>query len=345
MDVTGPPAASSPGLSPKLPAFDDTLGAWLIGSVLGVLLQGVAYHQTYRYFRLYPRDSPYIKTWVVLLSITETVNTIFVLHTCYYYLVTNYFNVTALFLGPVWSLKLLPVPASLSAVITQTFFARRIYLINRRLRPVAVLAVFLILMFCASFTAFTALGWNKQTMSDFLDLSWLASLASGLIMAADLIMTFVLIWFLRRNHTGVIHTDSILDLLIMYTISSGLIICIFNVLNVAFSLLWPDNLIYTAISVILTKLYSNTFLASLNTRKSLIQERGSIMNEVTPFKSTILRNTGPNARMEIEREDSSTKQISSKDNIELKVVTMLVRDTNSVSDMDMDSPGEEAIAV
>lgn len=44
-------------------------------------------------------------------------------------------------------------------------------------------------------------------------------------------------------------------------------------------------------------------------------------------------------------QDSSTKQTNSKENIELKVVTMLVRDTNSVSDMDMDSPGEEAVAV
>ena len=101
--------------------------------------------------------------------------------------------------------------------------------------------------------------WNKPTMTDFLGLSvgtrsdhsvrsrlivaqWLASTASGLIMAADLMMTIVLIWFLRRNHTGVTRyvfprtsarqrtrsltavshrTDSILDILILYAVSSG----------------------------------------------------------------------------------------------------------------------------
>ena len=72
-------------------------------------------------------------------------------------------------------------------------------------------------------------------------LQWLASVASGLIMAADLLMTVVLICFLRRNHTGVVRcvwigselrcsypltkpapsTDSILDILIMYAVSSG----------------------------------------------------------------------------------------------------------------------------
>ncbi|KAI0794368.1 hypothetical protein C8Q74DRAFT_1215692 [Fomes fomentarius] len=89
-----------------------------------------------------------------------------------------------------------------------------------------------------------------------------------------------------------------------------------------------------------SSVYSNTFLALLNGRKSLITEHRSIMNEAMPFKSTILRSTGSNARMEIGR---GTKQTNSNDNIELKVVTMLVPDTNSVSDID--SPGEEAIAV
>ncbi|KAI0730998.1 hypothetical protein C8Q76DRAFT_345701 [Earliella scabrosa] len=339
---------AAPPLNVALPALDDTMGAWLIGTIVGVLLQGVGYHQTYHYYRTYPRDPKYMKIWVGLLLIAETVNTACFAHTCYYYLVSNYFKPSVLFLGPVWSLKLLPVPASLSAVITQTFFARRIFLISRRLRPIAVLAVFLIFMFFACFTAFTALGWNRATMKEFLDLSWLASVASGLIMAADLLMTVVLICFLRRNHTGVVRTDSILDILIMYAVSSGLIICIFNVLNVTFSLLWPENLIFTAFSIILTKLYSNTFLVSLNARQSLLLQRQEMQNDTTPFRATILRDTRPSARVDIERDiGSDAKRGDTKENIELRVVTMLVKDSPSVSDMDSpySSPSQEGIAV
>lgn len=62
------------------------MGAWLIGTFVGILsvsdtihvyirfadnrcvprlsLQGVAYHQTYHYFRLYPKDPRYLKLWV-----------------------------------------------------------------------------------------------------------------------------------------------------------------------------------------------------------------------------------------------------------------------------------------
>ncbi|RDX54122.1 hypothetical protein OH76DRAFT_1065032 [Lentinus brumalis] len=250
------------GPLPMAPSLDDTMGAFLVGAFIGTLLQGVGFHQTYRYFRLYPGDSAYLKLWVIMLLFMELVNTALVMHTCYFYLVTNYFNPLVLLGGPVWSLKLLPVPASLSAVITQAFFARRIYLVNRKLRPVAVLAVLLMLAFCGCFVALTCIGWNKPTMAEFLDLSWLASTASGLIMAADLMMTVVLIWFLRHNRTGVTRTDSLLDVLILYAVSSGLLICIFNVLNVVSSLLWPDNMIFTAFCFILTKLYSNTFLVS-----------------------------------------------------------------------------------
>ncbi|RPD58937.1 hypothetical protein L226DRAFT_536498 [Lentinus tigrinus ALCF2SS1-7] len=327
------------GPLPAFPSLGDTMGAFLIGAFLGTLLQGVGFHQTYRYFRLYPGDPVYLKIWVVLLLFMELVNTALVMHTCYFYLITNYFNPVVLLSSPVWSLKILPVPASLSAVITQAFFARRIYLVNRKFRPVAVLAVLLMLSFCGCFIALTGMGWNKPTMAEFLDLSWLASTASGLIMAADLMMTIVLIWFLRRNHTGVTRTDSLLDMLILYAISSGLLICVFNVLNVVSSLLWPDNMIFTAVCFILTKLYSNTFLVSLNARQSLVVDRGGIVNETTPFSPTIVNGSHPSSmsthrRVTVSdlRYDQPVGRRDSKD-IELKVVTQLVVDAESGTDI------------
>ncbi|RPD73379.1 hypothetical protein L226DRAFT_109338 [Lentinus tigrinus ALCF2SS1-7] len=210
------------------------MGAWLIGTFIGLLLQGVGYHQTFRYFRLYPHDPRLLKLWVILLTIMETVNTALSMHTCYYNLVTNYFNPTVLLAGPVWSLKFLPVPGSLSAVITQLFFARRVYKIDRRFRPVAIVAATLVLGFAGCYIALTGLGWNAPNIQQFLKYSWLPSVGSGMIMAGDFLLTASLIYFLRRNRTGVNRTDSMVDIIIMYTISSGLLICIFNVLNVAF---------------------------------------------------------------------------------------------------------------
>ena len=74
------------------------------------------------------------------------------------------------------------------------------------------------------------------------DRQWLPSLGSGLIMGGDFLLTASLIYFLRRNRSGVrrcvlrlsrimgdlVHllmfscrTDSMVDIIIMYSISSG----------------------------------------------------------------------------------------------------------------------------
>ncbi|KAI0794377.1 hypothetical protein C8Q74DRAFT_1248388 [Fomes fomentarius] len=222
-----------------------------------------------------------------MIQIVETITTALSMHTAYYNLVTNFANPFALLRGPVWSLKLLPVPGSIAAVMTQLFFARRVYMLKKRYRPIAIIAAVLTVAFSGCYIALTGLGWNAANITQFLKFSWLPSLGSAKIMVGDLMMTTVLIYFLHQNRTGVTRTDSMVDVIIMYTVSTGLIICIFNVLNVTFSLVWPNNLIYAGTSIVLTKLYSNTFLVSLNARQSLIN-RGVVMEATSPFTSAIV---------------------------------------------------------
>ncbi|KAI0741865.1 hypothetical protein C8Q80DRAFT_1196714 [Daedaleopsis nitida] len=324
--MTSPMVMAPPPLAP--PAIDSTMGAWLLGTLFAMLLQGIGYHQTYRYFRLYPKDPRYMKLWIIVSQIVETAITALSIQACYYNLITNYFNPTIFLEAPVWSMRFLPVPGSIAALITQTFFARRVYMIDRRFRPVAIIATILTLAFTVCYCALTGLGWNAANINEFLKYSWLASLGSSLIMVADLMLTSVLIYFLRTNRTGVTRTDSLLDILIMYAISSGLVICVFNILNVAFSLAWSDNLVYAAISMILTKLYSNSFLVSLNARQSLIN-RGVVMEGTTPFTSTVLgkRSTNPVGKprrvavpLDIHQETVTTAATDRSSDIELKMV-------------------------
>ncbi|RDX54121.1 hypothetical protein OH76DRAFT_1479169 [Lentinus brumalis] len=301
MDSSG----AVPFLPVKLPALDNTMGAWLVGTFISLLLQGVGYHQTYRYFRLYPDDPRWLKLWVILVTLVETLNTVLSMHVCYYNLVTNYFNPTILLAGPVWSLKFLPVPGSIAAVITQLFFARRVYKIDRRFRPIAIIAATLVLAFAGCYIALTGLG-----------------------------------------------TDSMVDLIIMYTVSSGLIICIFNVLNVAFSVAWPDNLIYAGTSIVLTKLYSNTFLVSLNARQSLT-DRGVMMIDSKQFRSAILKQTphsnmSSNRRIEVQQHvhvSSIAHTDSTRTAIELKVVPGDLSRDDSVENLEKQPVATDAVDI
>ncbi|KAI0759592.1 hypothetical protein BD413DRAFT_596465 [Trametes elegans] len=112
---------------PQAPALDNTYGAGLIGTALALMLFGLTVHQVYRYFRLYPTDSVYMKTYVVVLLLVETFHIILSLHSCYFYLITNYLQPGA-FLVPVWSVNTVPLATGVVAVLSQCFFAHRVWM-------------------------------------------------------------------------------------------------------------------------------------------------------------------------------------------------------------------------
>ncbi|TFK91587.1 hypothetical protein K466DRAFT_596008 [Polyporus arcularius HHB13444] len=275
-----------------LPAIDNTVGAWLIGTFIGLILQGVGYNQVYHYCCLYPHDSRWLKTWVLLVTVVETANSVVAMHACYYNLVVNYGNTAISTDAPPWSIKLLPAPAGLVAGLTQLFFARRIYKLNKRFRPIAIIAGTLVAAFSGCMIAVTALIWNAPDARTTLQYSWLVSTGCGLILAGDTLLTTSLIYILRCHRGGFIRTDSMLDVICMYTVSSGLIVCISNAMSVAFAVTWPENLIYAGNVMVATKLYSNTFLASLNARQSLANRGVTMVDaETMQFRSHIMKIT------------------------------------------------------
>ncbi|RDX52353.1 hypothetical protein OH76DRAFT_1470610 [Lentinus brumalis] len=286
-NATGLPAATTgvPTGAP-LPVMHSTYGAWLLGTYACLLFQGMVFHQTYRYFKLYPRDARYLKVWVVVVNVIEMVTTAMAGHAAYYYMVTHAFDPTVLLKDPVWTLIWLPIPGTLAAISVELFFARRLWLIDRRFKPVSVLAIVLNLGFFSCFAAMVILSAFQPDPSSFLKYSYLASVAAGLIGISDVTVTSCLIWVLHTRRTGIKETNSKIDLLIKYAVSTGLIICIFNVLNVIFSVMYPDNWIYVGISIAMTKLYANTFLVSLNARHSLMSSDVIYLEQTTGFGGT-----------------------------------------------------------
>ncbi|TFK83042.1 hypothetical protein K466DRAFT_666127 [Polyporus arcularius HHB13444] len=268
----------------SLPVVDNTYGAWLLGSFACVLFQGMVFHQTYRYFKLYPRDATYLKVWVIVVNVVELVTTMMAVHTSYYYMVSHAFDVAVLLEKPVWSITWMPIPATLATISVELFFARRLWLIDYRFWPVVALAVLLNLGFFSCFTAMIILTkYELNELSSFLQYSYLASVAAGLIGISDIMVTVCLIYTLHTRRTGIKETNSKIDLLIKYAVSTGLIVCIGNLLNVIFSVAHPDNWIYIGISVAVTKLYANTFLVSLNARQSLMSANIIDLEQTTRF--------------------------------------------------------------
>ncbi|RPD60599.1 hypothetical protein L226DRAFT_570089 [Lentinus tigrinus ALCF2SS1-7] len=266
--ATATDSSSSPG-APALPVMDNTYGALLLGTCGAILIQGMIFHQLYRYYKLYPKDALYLKLWVGTVTVLELVSLAFALHGTYYYMVTHAFDPTALVGNPPFTIAWSAIPATVAAVLVELFFCRRLWFVGKKFRPIVVLAIIFNLGDLACFTAFAILGIHTDATT-FLKHSYLATVGSGFIGLADFMVTSSLIYVLHTSRSGVTQTSSMIDLLIKYVVSTGLIICVFNVLIFVFSLLYPQEWIYAGLSLCITKVYLSTFLVGLNARHTLL---------------------------------------------------------------------------
>ncbi|KAI0775138.1 hypothetical protein BD413DRAFT_294423 [Trametes elegans] len=258
-------------LIPTLPSLNNTYGAVLLGSYFGVMLYGFNMHQAYRYSRIYRDDNMYLKVLVVAVLILETFHTALCMHMSYYYLANNYFNPIALLSGS-WSIDMLPISAGLVIIACQTFFVRRVYLVGRQFKHLVYLVVVLLfceLAFCA---AATAEAFIQPTFATYEHVTWLISVGFGVAVVADGILTTALIVALRRNRTGIRRTDSVVDVLVLYAVTTGLLTTVFNTLAFLFALIQPNNLIYVGINIVASKMYATSLFAALNTRQALAQQ-------------------------------------------------------------------------
>ncbi|KAI0742840.1 hypothetical protein C8Q80DRAFT_1190933 [Daedaleopsis nitida] len=266
---------------------------------------------TYRYFRLYPADPYYLKLWVILTvyavvhdssstqdfnpsclySTLQTITVVLTMHTSYFYTITNYFNPAVIIRSrDVWSASIVPVFGAISNLLSESFFARRVFKIGPQYRIIVVSAMTMILAATGFFLAVSAQAFQVHNLLESAARgSWLPTTGSALLLGGDLQLTSVLVYVLRRNRRGVKRTDSMIDILVVYAISSGLLICIFNVLSMILSLVFPDNIIYTAAALISQQVYTNSFVIALNTRRFVVSQ-GDL--DASGVSAAVVRKTG-----------------------------------------------------
>ncbi|KAH9902422.1 hypothetical protein C8Q73DRAFT_2834 [Cubamyces lactineus] len=124
---------SSPSLAspPPVPSLAPTYGAILIGTQLSLILCGVTLHQGYRYSKHYQADSAPLKSYVLALIISDTIQSALSIHTCYWFLISHHSDPSHLYTG-LWSLNLLALLDSCIITACQSFYARQVYVLAHR---------------------------------------------------------------------------------------------------------------------------------------------------------------------------------------------------------------------
>ncbi|KAI1793335.1 hypothetical protein LXA43DRAFT_238517 [Ganoderma leucocontextum] len=280
--------SATPTGAPVAP-IDNTFGAILIGNDVGLLMYGITIYQAYAYFKLYPMDTRRLKCLVFALVTLDTLHVIGSSHVCYFYLVTNYFNPAALLIGT-WSAILMGVVMSVIIFVAQVFYVRRIYLLSSRYRGLVVVMVLLLVGELGAATFAAIEGSTRYQFTSQTTLTRIESTALVAVLVVDLFLASTLVVILHRTRTGFKRTDSLLNVLIAYTVNTCVLTSAINALALGFLIAFPTNMIYFGILTPATRSYTIAVLGvyvfgyipaarandvchpRLNSRRSLLEE-------------------------------------------------------------------------
>ncbi|RPD54354.1 hypothetical protein L226DRAFT_539929 [Lentinus tigrinus ALCF2SS1-7] len=275
-----------------LPSLTNTYGALLISTFLALALYGLTVNQTYRYYRLFGNsDITFHRLLVPAILVTDTFHSATIIHTCYHYLVENYFNPSALLVAS-WSIQFMPLSTGLVVLLCQSFYTRRIFLIDRRFRWIVAIIVVMMLAELGIFIGTTVSAFKVTTFEEFaLAYMWLNSACFGAATIIDLVLMIVFLVVLRSSKTAFRSTKKGLDSLAVYAVIATLMITALTLPAMISTIVSKGTFVYLALAIPTTKIYTNGVLAFLNVRPDLA-ENSVPLRTMTSGVSTIKRTFG-----------------------------------------------------
>jgi len=245
---------------------DRTIGAAFLGNVTAGIFYGITSVQTFIYFKSNFNDHSLFRLLILGLWLLDSLHIALTTHGMYFYLVTNFTNPLAISF-PVWSLLCQVYITCVSDFAVRCVFAQRVWRLSKSviLFATIVIATFYV---TASGMAFASRGFITGTFEQLMQASWLLYSALGSAVFADVFIAVSLCLLLRKHRTGFKETDSLVNVLMLYSINTGLLTSICATASFVTFAIWPDDFVFMGIYFTLSKLYLNSLLATLNARSA-----------------------------------------------------------------------------
>ncbi|KAJ2990452.1 hypothetical protein NUW54_g8465 [Trametes sanguinea] len=261
-----------------------SLGAWLVGTFLSILGDGMLLQQTMRYYRLYPNDPYFLKIWVFLAV--------------YYYLITYYYNPVVFTKNVPWTTALVPLFGPIANAIAECFFARRVFLVGRQYRVIAFSGYIMVLVSCGLYIAQTVQVFELHSIVATVGAGgWLPPTGAAFLLAGDVQLTATLVYFLQRGRSGIKRTDSMVNTLIMYAISTGSLVCVINTVSLILALVFPHQVLYAAANMVGN---TTTPLLSRMSPSSSIASSSEVLTAITDASASLNTRALVRARGELD---------------------------------------------
>ncbi|KAF7351255.1 hypothetical protein MSAN_01557000 [Mycena sanguinolenta] len=246
-----------------------TIGAYELGVLVSYILLGVTTTQVYMYWSRFPNDPPRLRYLVALLWALEMAHAICIGCTLYQMTVSDYGQPERLILIPP-SLAIAVVFSGIVGGAVQSFFAARIYHISKSLY-IPCLSWTLSFSRLLGSIAVCYYGLRLPTIPDFeMQFGWLLNSLWSVASANDVLIAVTLVYWLSRcRREAGKRTVALVDKLIAWTMETGVVTSAAGVASLLCFATMKSNYIWIAFFVVNARLYSNSLLASLNSRASL----------------------------------------------------------------------------
>ncbi|KAJ6460027.1 hypothetical protein C8R47DRAFT_1327811 [Mycena vitilis] len=287
--------------STEAATLDNTLGAVFFGVVFSSILFGVGSLQVYYYYHYYPHDTLMHKCSVGLLWFLDALHLSLTIIGTYHYGVRGFGHPEVL--GEVIWCVLFPLPlpipipipaffsspsltapdslpalsrsiklqAAINVVIilmVQSLYAYRVWLLSGYHHGVlgylvagVVLGGFAIGIVLA-YETYTIFSWSQIG-----DIGWAVSSSFAASSFIDIVISVAMCYYLRKSKGRESRLNSRISTLMQWTLSSGIFTSACSVSALFSFITMPNNLVFLALSYLLTRLYVNSFMAMMNARQ------------------------------------------------------------------------------
>ncbi|GBE84590.1 hypothetical protein SCP_0605690 [Sparassis crispa] len=286
--------------------IEELLEGLLVEVFVAIFLYGIATAQVYFYWMNFANDSVWIRSTVLLVWVLETVHTCMCVKMITQYTIVDFGDVPAV-AHIIWSAGVTVMLAVLIAAMVQTFFIHRIWILSRRSKLITAIPAVLLFVRVAFGLATASLLYRLPTWSEFRsNVGPLFTLTCGISLAAfvDLIIAVGSIYYLWHSRTGFERTDHIIRSLITYLVSTGALTVAVSFSIVLTFVFLKNSLLFAGLVEVQSKLYANSFMATLNARK--LRSRGE--HSAQEYNSNSIE-LGPSRRQGTQTDHKTMKPI------------------------------------
>ncbi|KAK0492940.1 hypothetical protein EDD18DRAFT_441936 [Armillaria luteobubalina] len=244
----------------------NTYGAVTIGALSASLLSGAVAIQTILYYKLYPSDSIRVKILVFAIWLLDLSHTCFVWVSLWDMIISHYGRLDII----PWSIAVTIVITAVLTFLVHCFFAYRIFMLSKRnwflTCPILILAAFRLASACVTTSEMLRLKTYSSFKAEF---RWVFTLGLALSSAVDILITGSLFGLLRTSRSDAENLKAVIDSLILYTFETGSLTCAGTIIDMICWITMSSNLIFMGLHFVIGKLYANSLLVTLNTRRGL----------------------------------------------------------------------------